>query len=250
MLLGYAEAVYELAKFMEREGVQSHHVGAIMTSAGTLHPDMRRVIERAFRAPVFNRYGSRELGGTACECEMHEGLHISPLTHYVEIISPEGGPCAPGELGELVLTSLTNHAMPLIRYRIGDMASWATGTCSCGRRWPLLSGVTGRVTETFVRRDGSVVVPEYLIHLVGVILYRPHYRRFQIVQEDYERVRIRIVMGDPRPRNDVVNGELDEIGAKVRLVMGKNCAVDFSLEVDIEPTASGKYLYTLSRVPR
>ncbi|SHE68026.1 phenylacetate-CoA ligase [Desulfofundulus australicus DSM 11792] len=100
-ILAYVESIYELAKFIEREGLKVHTPRAIMTSAGTLYPHIREVIERVFMAPVFNRYGSREVGDMACECEAHQGLHVNPLTHYLEIVKPDGQPCAPGEVGEV-----------------------------------------------------------------------------------------------------------------------------------------------------
>jgi phenylacetate-CoA ligase len=98
-ILAYVEAVYELCRFIEEEGLSVHSPSAIMTSAGTLYPQMRATIEKVFRTRVFNRYGSREVGDIACECEQHGGLHISPLTHYVEILSEDGRPAAPGQTG-------------------------------------------------------------------------------------------------------------------------------------------------------
>lgn len=192
-ILAYAESIYELSRFIEQKGLDVYSPQAIMTSAGTLFPNMREVIERIFQAPVFNRYGSREVGDIACECEAHGGLHVSPLTHYVEILREDGTLAAPGEVGEVVVTSLVNYAMPLIRYRIGDMAVWAEEKCSCKRAWPLLRDVVGRTMDVFTRRDGTKVVPEYFIHIIGVVLKPSWLQKFQVIQEDYEHVRLLVV---------------------------------------------------------
>src|SRR5690606_34433406 len=106
-LLGYANSLYELATFVQREGLDVHAPGAVMSSAGTLFPHMRERIEGVFRAPVFNRYGSREVGDVACECERHRGLHVCTPTHLIEVLGPDGGPVGPGEVGEVVVTLLT-----------------------------------------------------------------------------------------------------------------------------------------------
>lgn len=65
------------------------------------------VLKRVFKAPIFNRCGSREVGDIACECEVHNGLHINPFTHYVEIIRLDEKFCITGKVGEVVVTSLT-----------------------------------------------------------------------------------------------------------------------------------------------
>ena len=72
------------------------------------------------------------------ECDRHEGLHLSSFNHYVEILKEDGTEARDGEMGELVITVLTNYTMPLIRYRIGDMAIQTYAECSCGRGFPLI----------------------------------------------------------------------------------------------------------------
>ncbi|TXK89622.1 phenylacetate--CoA ligase family protein, partial [Parageobacillus sp. SY1] len=156
-ILAYVESIFELAKFIEQNKLTVHSPKSIMTSAGTLYPYMRETIERVFQTKVFNRYGSREVGDIACECEHHQGLHVSALTHYVEIIKENGTLAQPGEIGEIVVTSLTNYAMPLIRYRIGDMGKWAKGECDCGRVMPLIEEVNGRVTDFFINSYGKKI---------------------------------------------------------------------------------------------
>lgn len=245
-LLGYANSLYELATFVQREGLDVHAPGAVMSSAGTLFPHMRERIEGVFRAPVFNRYGSREVGDVACECERHRGLHVCTPTHLIEVLGPDGGPVGPGEVGEVVVTLLTNHAMPLIRYRIGDMAAWAEEECPCGRTWPLLREVAGRVTDVFYRADGGVVLPEAFIHLIGVVVRPRSIRQFQVVQRSYDQVVVRAVVW-PEMASSFAE-ECEKIAWHVRHLMGPECRVEFEVVDELRPTPSGKFRYTVSEV--
>lgn len=247
-ILAYAEAAYELARFVEREGLKVSPPRAVMTSAGTLYDYMRETIQQVFGAPVFNRYGSREVGDIACECEAHEGLHVCPVTQYVEILREDGTPVGPGEVGEVVVTSLTNYAMPLIRYRIGDMALWAAEKCSCGRAWPLLKTIIGRVADTFITKDGTRVHGEYFTHLV---YFRDWIQKFQFVQEDYDFISLLVV---PSCRfeeaREIVKHEHQDLEKKVQIVMGGSCRLEIKLVEDIPPSPSGKYRYTVSKVAK
>lgn len=249
-ILAYAESIYELSRFIERERLRVYSPRAIMTSAGTLHSHIRETIERVFKSPVFNRYGSREVGDIASECDRHQGLHVSALTHYVEILMPDGQQARPDQLGEIVVTCLTNYAMPLIRYRIGDMGMWGDTSCPCGRSWLLIKNVTGRVTDVFIKKDGGIVSPEYLIHLIGVVLNSGWIRKYQVVQEDYDLIRVIIaphrMVNDP---HEFYAGEMNRITAKIQLVMGQYSRVEYEYVDDIAPTESGKYRYTVSKVP-
>lgn len=248
-ILAYADSIYELSQFIEQKGIDVCSPRAIMTSAGTLYPHMRESIERIFRAPAFNRYGSREVGDIACECEAHKGLHVSPLTHYVEILREDGTPAGPGEVGEVVVTSLVNYAMPLIRYRIGDMAVWSEEECSCKRAWPLLREVIGRTTDVFTKRDGTKIVPEYFIHIIGVVLKPSWLRKFQVIQEDYDHIRLLVEPAiDKKDAQRELEREKPELEEKVHLVMGKDCRLDIELVDYIPPSPSGKYRYTISKV--
>ena len=249
-ILAYADSIYEFANFVREEGLDVHSPNAVMTSAGTLHPYMRETIQETFNAPVFDRYGCREVGDIACESEVHDGLHVSAPTHYVEILDDDGTPAAPGELGEVVVTSLTNYAFPLIRYRLGDMAVKADAPR--GRRgWPVLEKVMGRVTDVFVTEDG-IVTPEYFLTLLSVTLDEVRWiEKFQLVQEERDHVRMRIVpeadVGDPRESK---SDDVREIRERIRYIMDDDCRVEFEFVDDIPPTDSGKYRYIVSEVDR
>jgi len=245
-ILAYVESIYQLAMFVERRQLALYRPKSIMTSAGTLFDSMRAKIEQVFGAPVFNRYGSREVGDIACECERHKGLHVSSPTHIVEIVRDNGEPAAPGEIGEIVVTLLTNHAMPLIRYRIGDMGSWAEGPCDCGRNYPLIKELTGRVTDTFVTGKGTQVHGEYFTHL---FYFQTWVKKFQVIQEYHDQVRVLLVPVDPYPLHKAkYDSSLEDIRNKIKLVMGDECRVFFEMKEEIMTSPSGKYRYTISNV--
>lgn len=241
LLLAYAQAAYELAAFAERKGIEVGPQHAVMTSAGTLYPFMREKMERVFRCPVFNRYGSREVGDIACEGPGCEGLWIAPWGVHVEVLDGLGNRAANMTDGELVVTLLTNYAMPLIRYRIGDMGALAPrGTGFQGHASRVLMRVTGRTVDAFRLRDGTVIDGEYFTHL---LYFRDWVQRFQVVQKDYARILVRVVR-----RACVPDGAEEEIAHGVRAVMGAECRVEFEYCEGIRPSSSGKYRYTITEV--
>jgi len=158
----------------------------------------------------------------------------------VEILDKDGVPCPPGQMGEIVVTSLHNYAMPLIRYRIGDMGSWLGQECTCGRGSALLREVSGRVVDTFLTKSGKKIDGEYFTHL---IYFKNWVSKFQFVQEDLETIKVRIQKCD-----EPVARDLQEIEDKVRVVMGDDCKVEFEFVDEIPASSSGKYRYTISRV--
>ena len=244
LVYAFPELLYELGSFAIDIGRFIDPPEIIMTFATTLYPWMRSTIEAAFGTRVWNRYGAREVDGIACECEAHSGLHICAPTQYVEILRPDGSPTDPGELGEVVVTSLINRAMPLIRYRIGDMAVWAGDRCSCGRSWPLLQEVAGRTADIFHKRDGTLVRV-----YVGFFRRFAWVRRFQVIQEDYEVVRAVIVPYDDIDRASLAHvADFAQIEESIRQSMGSDCDVEVEIVDRIEPSPSGKHRHHISLV--
>lgn len=247
-ILAYVESIYELARFIEKEGLVVYSPKVIMTSAGTLYPNMRQVIERVFRAPVFNRYGSREVGAIACECEAHQGLHVSPLNNYIEIIREDGSPAAPGEVGEIVVTCLVNYAMPLIRYRIGDLGVWAEEECSCGRKWPLLKEVSGRINSIIRTKNGVYDSTA----LTTVFYFKDEkktqtfmsFSRYQLLQKTLDRFVLRVVVQDPKLWKE----EREKVTINLSKILGEDIDIRIEVVDEIAPSPSGKHLYILSEL--
>ncbi len=244
VIVAYAQAIYDLAVFAETTGAAVTPQKAIVASASTLHPFMREKIEKVFGCRVFDRYGCREVGSIACECPEHAGLHVFPWGNYVEVVDDEGQPLPPGAEGNILVTSLTNYAMPLIRYQIGDRGSLAPeGSCPCGRGGQILQRISGRLTDDFWTRAGRLVPGIYFVHMIGVALNTGTIRKFQLIQEDYERLRLILVKRDPKTEVD-----LSSIRSAFEMVMGTDLQLEVTYADEILPSASGKYRYTISQV--
>jgi phenylacetate-CoA ligase len=244
---GYVDALYTIARYARAMGLEiTHPPAAVLGGGGTMFAPMREAIGRAFRAPAIDFYGSREMGDVACECDRMAGLHVSSNSHRVEVLDAAGRGVV-GEEGDLILTSLHNYAMPFVRYRIGDRGRLAAGGCPCGRATPLLASIGGRAVEAFVRADGAVVPPALLVGAVRVLVDPGLIGRVQFVQEDYARVVVRIVPAAGASEEDL-RARCDALRGRVGELMGPGCEVLFERVADIPPTASGKYLYTVSKV--
>ncbi len=238
LVIAYAQAGYEVARFAARREIEVPPQRGMIATAGTLYDFMREQLEQTFGCAVLNRYGSRETGDMAGECEHRTGLHVLPWNCHVEVLGPGGEPVGPGEEGEIAVTGFTNRAMPLVRYLIGDRARLPEREveCPCGRRTQMLAEVTGRNVDMFLGPEGQMVDGEYFTHLM---YFRPWLRQFQVVQRGPEEVVFRTA-GEEVPAAD-----REEIEAKTKAVLGPGCAVVFERVGTIEPSASGKLRYTI-----
>lgn len=122
-------------------------LAGILSSAEPLPPGLARVLRERWGCRTLDHYGLTETGyGCAVECPAHDGYHLRALDVYVEIVAMTGDRVLPpGEEGEVVITTLQREAMPLVRYRTGDVASLLPGPCACGSPLPRLGPVRGRI---------------------------------------------------------------------------------------------------------
>lgn len=236
----YVDSIYEMARFIEQEKLSVYSPAAIFVTAGTLYPGLRSYIEKIMHTKVLNQYGSREVGVIACECMKQSGLHIFQWKQFIEIVDKTGNPVPAGEHGEIIVTNLENYAMPLIRYRIGDMGRISEEQCDCGMGLMLLKEISGRITDHFLRQDGTIIHGEYFTHL---FYFRPWVKKFQVVQKDFNHIEVKIEKLAEPPEN-----ELEDIKEKIKAVMGAECIVNFIFEQTIKPLRSGKMQFTVSEI--
>jgi phenylacetate-CoA ligase len=194
VMVCYSQAGADLARHIIAHGLRDWDTIPVICGAERLLSADRTAIEQAFGPAVFETYGCREVMLMATECEAHAGLHVSTETLVVEVVVREGGrdrPAQPGEVGEVVVTDLTNHAMPFIRYANGDLAvAGPAGACACGRAHPRLASIEGRVAETLVDGNGGrvsgLVFNVVIAHIAHAI------RQFQVVQHRDRSITLRV----------------------------------------------------------
>lgn len=242
LIRGYAGPLYEICKYAEKKNIEIKSPKVVVSAAESLRKDMREKIEEIFGTKVFDFYGSREIGSIAGECEKGS-MHILP-GNYVEIVDRNNKPLNYGENGKIVITNFFNHAMPFIKYEIGDMAILNHKKCECGSHLPTFKKLSGRITDHFILKDGTFIPAEFFIHLIGVIYNNKTIEKFQVIQEDYDKIRILIVLNEKKEANLNVL----PIENKIRKFMGKNCKIQWDFVDKIEKTKSGKYLYTRSLI--
>jgi phenylacetate-CoA ligase len=238
LLVAYASSVTLLAKWLEANGLKPNYPGvALIPTAEALDDVMRASLERVFRAPVFNRYGSSEVGLVAYECDRHQALHLNLPDNYVECVGPD----VYTEPGELLITQLNNYSMPLIRYQIDDLAVMERETCACGRGAPSIRQVVGRVGVTVSSASGALIHAYYFEILIRKV---PGVREFQLVQENLRHLRVLVVAGP-----GFALEAFEPFRANVRRMMGDDCSMTVELVDRIPPGPSGKAPMVVSKVP-
>lgn len=135
LLFGHAHSLYLFARFVQANNLSPIRPRGVISTAMVLHDFERALVEEVFGCRVTNRYGCEEVSLIACECEAHQGLHVNMDTLHFECLR-DGKAAGPGQAGAVVVTDLTNHGMPFIRYLVGDTARMAAKPCSCGRTYP------------------------------------------------------------------------------------------------------------------
>ncbi len=237
-LVGYASSHFFLARMIDELKLKVYQPKAVLTSSEKLTGEMRDLIERVYRCPVFDAYNGVEGSCLVSECENHR-LHISPDVGIVEILDENGNQVPAHQVGEVVTTGFLNFEQPLIRYRIGDMAALSASTCPCKREMPILDELVGRLEDTVVGRDGRETVRFH-----GIFVGLPHVREGQIIQHTLTRFEIKLVVDegfDQKERNDICQRFADRLG---------QIELNFVLVDQIERTQGGKFKAVISHVQR
>lgn len=241
MLFGHAHSLYLLANFLRQEQITDLRPRGIISSSMVLHDFERRVIEAVFGCRVTNRYGCEEVSLIACECERHDGLHVNADNVLVEIVRPDGTPAAPGETGAILVTDLVNRAMPILRYRVGDLAAPSTRRCPCGRGLPLVERIEGRIADYVLLPSGEMISGISLTENFAMLV--PGVVQLQIIQETLTELVFRIVRGP-----EFHDASARRVGELVAERFGDNMRYTCEFVERILPEPSGKYRFCISKV--
>ncbi len=177
-------------------------LSGVLAISQQLTTNARGLIERVFGVPIRQNYGLNEVGLVAVRCPEGGRYHVHAEHCHVEIVDDAGEACTPGDVGRLIVTCLTNAAMPLIRYDTGDLAQAVDGPCPCGRTLPTFGDVVGRYRQIVSLPDGTWQQWESIERAVAEMpddLARP-LRQYQLHQSLDGRFRLRLA----------VRGELDD----------------------------------------
>jgi phenylacetate-CoA ligase len=232
LIFGHAHSLYLLACSLKKSGVLDIRPNGIISTAMLLHDWQRVVIEQVFGCQVTNRYGCEEVSLIASECEEHYGLHVNADSVHTSVDT---------STGHLFVTDLTNRAMPLIRYRIGDVVVPSNRMCRCGRGLPLIEGVEGREADYVLTPTGRLISGISLTENFALLI--PGTAQVQIVQESLTELRIRLVPDEAfGPDSRLKIAEL------VNEMFGSGVQYDVELVDAIPQEPSGKYRFCISKI--
>ena len=225
-----------LLQVFERRGVRLSSLRRIFTGGEVLEDSLRERARDILGVEIRDNYGSTE-GFIAWQCPAGS-YHINAEHVAVEIVDESGRQVAPGQMGKVLITTLENRLMPLIRYEIGDYAIASNDACGCGRSLPVMGRVMGRGINLFRLPGGRLISPW---PLVGPLKARSEIRQFQIVQETHDHYLVRYVS----------DRELDrEAQHEIRAGFGKILEIEVTVSFErmdsIPRTAGGKFMTALS----
>ncbi|MBK1885947.1 phenylacetate--CoA ligase family protein [Marinobacter sp. DY40_1A1] len=228
---GYPLSIYRLAEYILRNNSKlEFKPTGISTSSENFTNAQRCTMETAFQCKVFDQYGSAESVVFASEC-VHGKMHIEPEYGIVEILTSEGSIHSEGT-GELVVTTLLNDAMPLIRYRIGDLGQLAYEDCDCGRNTAILKNLDGKVGAVIVNGDKRVPTAAIAIafeYLEGI-------KNAQIIQNQPSSAIVKLVKkSDFNPETE------DYMLWQLRGMLGEGLEISVEYVNEIPPEKNGKY---------
>jgi phenylacetate-CoA ligase len=232
MVVTPSYALY-LAETMREMGISpgDTKLKALFCGAEAWSDRMHKEVEDAFGVPAFDSYGLSEIigPGVSFECEAHSGLHIQEDHFYCEIIDPVTEQVLPeGQIGEMVITTLSKEGMPMIRYRTRDLTALEQvgGVCSCGRTQAKMKRVTGRTDDMLVIRGVNIFPSQVESVLLGLGETAPHYQLIVDREHNLDSLTILVEMsGDMAKNNKDINAVERKIKEKMKAATGVGAAV-------------------------
>lgn len=210
---GYPTSLLKLAAMARGEDLR---VPVIFSTGEMLYSDQRRELEQVFAARVVSYYGSNEVNALTFECE-HGRHHVTEEHVIMETVDEAGRPVWE-KPGRILVTDLDNHAMPFIRYEIGDVGVLTREPCPCGRTLLVLKEFQGRQQDLLRNARGDVLPA---IFFAGQFRELHDVRGYQLVQRQLDEINLNYVAAGPRAEVEtaaIADGITRHLGAEMRVI--------------------------------
>ncbi|MEE2679557.1 MAG: hypothetical protein VX546_13330 [Myxococcota bacterium] len=236
---GYPSSIHLVARALleQNRPVPPGRLAGIFTSSESLLAFQRETIEKAFGAPILDRYGVSEFAVSMTECEAHR-LHVDMEYCIVEVETTED--TDEYETGALLITALAHDATPLFRYRIGDVGTRAKTPCPCGRAGDSFFEVDGRIEDYILTPDGRLVG-----RMDHVFKDQLDVAEAQILQDEPDSLLVLMV-----PRSEYTDASGRRIVRQIRSRVGEEIQVRIELVNSIPREPNGKFRAVKSEVGR
>lgn len=236
------------------EAVEESGGGTLALRCGTFGAEpwceeTRQEIERRLGLRASDFYGLSEIigPGVAAECEARAGLHVQEDHFYPEIVDPATGALLPpGQKGELVLTTLTREATPLLRYRTGDITSLDPSPCPCGRTLVRMARVSGRIDDMLIIRGVNVFPSEVETVLMRIPELAPQYMLVVDRHRALDVLEVQVEMREDSMAEDAARGLTERAARALRSELGLTAEVTV-LPPRTLPRSEGKAIRVLDR---
>lgn len=239
-IAGTPSYILNVAELLEQDGIKPEDNGLEygIFGAEPWTEEMRAKIEEKLGIKAIDIYGLSEVmgPGVGIECyEAQSGLHLADDHFFVEVIDPDTGEAVPeGQEGELVITSLTKEALPVIRYRTGDISSVTYEKCKCGRTTSRMSRVKGRTDDMMIIRGVNVFPSEIERELMLIKELSPHYQIHLVTKGNMDAVHLDVELS-PEVYAEV-NGDLDaplihRLRREIQHTMKNSCLISVGVEI-------------------
>ena len=234
-LLTYPSVANALAKRFVCRRDKLAGLREVRTFGEVLEPKVRDACRKAWDVPVVDIYSAQEVGYIALQCPESNHYHVQSEDTLVEILDDSNEPCRPGQVGRVILSSLHNLAMPILRYEVGDYAEVGE-PCKCGRGLPVLTRIMGRQRNMFVLPGGIERWPSLEFDGALALDDLPPVSQFQVVQRKPTGIEVRLVAA-----RSLTKKEEAKLRANVERWLGYPFEVAFKYVDEIERSPTGKF---------
>jgi phenylacetate-CoA ligase len=199
----------------------------------------RRLIEEKFEIPVLSVYNCVEVFKLGYQCEIRKGFHTHEDLCHVKIVNSNGEKVKEGEKGEVVISNLINRGSVLLNYRLGDIAASSNAKCPCGRNFPLLAELEGRMEDIIWMPTGQFVHPRTIWN---VFKEKREILQYQFIQHEPLRFELKLVTVDRESYQRIIDG----LRQRLQQLLTGAAQIESSYYAELPREGGGKFRPVIS----